>query len=236
MWQPAEDHIAAALEHAAACQPAECCGVIAGGRYHWLANLATDHDSFVMDMRGYCRVARDIPIEAIVHSHVGYPPRPSEADRAMCEKLGLPWLIVSWPAGQWQVLDPSGWTAPLVGRQWAWGCQDCLAIVRDGLKACAGLTIPDFERDWFWWRQGHDLIAEHFAEAGFVLLPAGAPPRQCDVLGMQMPGSPVVNHLALFLEPDQILHQLVGSLSRRQLYDGFFQRCTRLHLRHGALA
>jgi hypothetical protein len=53
---------------------------------------------------------------------------------------------------------------------------------------------------------------------------------------MQIPGSPVINHLALFIEPDLILHQLMGRLSQRQLYDGFFQKATALHLRHERLA
>lgn len=235
-WRPTEAQLAAALDHAAAVQPVECCGVIAGGGYWPLENRTTDHDSFIMDMRSYCRIAAGHRIEAIVHSHVHLPPDPSEADRAMCEKLGLPWLIVSYPSGAWQVLEPCGWTAPLVGRQWAWGSQDCLAIVRDGLEAHAGIAIPDFDRDWNWWKDGEDLIQWHFRDAGFIALPPGDPPKHCDVFGMRIPGSPVVNHLALFLAPDLILHQLMGRLSRRQLYDGFFQKATHLHLRHEALA
>jgi proteasome lid subunit RPN8/RPN11 len=233
---PGAAEIAAALRHAGECAPAECCGVIAGGIYVPLVNLATQYDSFVMDMRGYMDIARRETIAAIVHSHVNCPPDPSEADRAMCEKLGIPWLIVSWPSGRYAVLSPSGWRAPLIGRQWVWKCQDCLSLVRDALWANAGLSIPDFERDWNWWKDGGDLIAWHFREAGFIELPAGTPPQHCDVFGMQMPGSPVVNHLALFLAPDLILHQLMGQLSRRQLYDGFFQKATRLHLRHEAMA
>lgn len=235
-WRPTEPQLADALVHAERCAPAECCGLIAGSFYRPLENRATDHDSFVMDMRGYAAVAREHCVEAVVHSHVNAPPVASEADRAICEKLGLPWLIVSWPSCQHAVLSPTGWRGPLIGRQWAWNAQDCLSLVRDALWANACLSIPDFTRDWNFWKNGEDLIAQHFREAGFVALPAGSAPRHCDVFGMRMPGSPVVNHLALFLAPDQILHQLVGQLSRRQLYDGFFQKATVLHLRHEALA
>lgn len=234
-WTPDESHLAAALAHATICQPAECCGVIAAGRFRPITNRATAFDSFVFDSREYLDVARQQPIDAIVHSHVHQPPDPSEADRAMCEKLGVPWLIVSWPSGRWRLIDPCGWTAPLVGRQWAWGSQDCLSIVRDGLKAYADIALPDFDRDWNWWKDGGDLIQRLFGSAGFTALAPGTPPQHCDVLGMQIPGSPVVNHLALFLAPDLILHQLAGRLSQRQLYNGFFQHATRLHLRHEAL-
>jgi proteasome lid subunit RPN8/RPN11 len=235
-WRPTEPQLADALVHAERSAPRESCGVIAGNFYRPVENRATEHDSFVMDMRRYCEIARREKIEAIVHSHVDLPPFPSEADRTICEKLGLPWLIVSWPSSQWQVIEPCGFSAPLVGRHWAWGAQDCLAIIRDGLKHHAGIAVPDFDRDWNFWKRGEDLIARHFREAGFVALPENTPPKHCDVFGMQMPGSPVVNHLALFLAPDLILHQLMGQLSRRQLYDGFFQRSTVLHLRHEALA
>ena len=235
-WRPTEPQLADALVHAERSAPLESCGVIAGNFYRPVENRATDHDSFVMDMRGYALLDRQFGIEAIVHSHVNAPPLPSEADRTICEKLGLPWLIVSWPSSQWQVIEPCGFSAPLVGRHWAWGAQDCLAIIRDGLKHHAGIAVPDFDRDWNFWKKGEDLIARHFREAGFVALPENTPPKHCDVFGMQMPGSPVVNHLALFLAPDLILHQLMGQLSRRQLYDGFFQRSTVLHLRHEALA
>ena len=81
-----------------------------------------------------------------------------------------------------------------------------------------------------------DLIARQFAEAGFQKLDAGTPPQHCDVFGMKTPGMSVVNHLALFLAPDRILHQPAGKLSQRQLYDGVYQRMTVLHLRHERLA
>lgn len=234
-WQPTDQQLADALAHAGQCQPAECCGVIAGGRFLPVTNRATDFDSFIFDSREYIAIARQDPVEAIVHSHVKAPPHASEADRAMCEKLGLPWLIVSWPGGQHAILSPTGWAAPLVGRQWVWGSQDCFSLVRDALWAYAGLSIPDFERDWNWWKS-EDLIGQQFHTVGFAALPAGTPPRHCDVFGMRMPGSPVVNHLALFLAPDQILHQLVGQLSRRQLYDETWQRLTALHLRREGMA
>ena len=73
----------------------------------------------------------------------------------MCEKLGLPWLIVSWPSGIGMPLfEPGGWTAPLVGRQFAHGVHDCFAIIRDGMRHYAGINIADFDRDWIWWNTG----------------------------------------------------------------------------------
>lgn len=233
-FQPTEEQITAALAHAAECKPLEACGVIADGKYWPLENKATEHDTFVMDRAGYCRVSSAHEIQAIVHSHVYLPPSPSDGDRAMCEKLGLPWVIVSWPLGTHRVIEPCGYRAPLVGRKWAWGSHDCFGLIRDGFENETGILIPDFPRDWMWWKQGGNIIAEQFEQAGFVRLPPGTRARNADVFGMRIE-SKVVNHLGLFIEPQSILHQLMGRPSARDTYGGFYQQVTELHLRHRAL-
>lgn len=229
--RPTPKQIVDALLHAEACQPLEACGVIAGGHYFRLTNTATDHDTFVMDMRGFIAIARTAKVEAIVHSHIYLPPEPSEGDMAMCEKTGLPWLIVSWPTGKHRVIEPSGWTAPLVGRQWAWGSHDCWGLVRDALNVHRGILMPDVPREWLWWRNGGDLIVEKFEEVGLVRVPQDTPLRDCDILGMQI-ASPVVNHLGMYLAPDLLLHQLMGRISLREVYGGMYRKLTTLHLRH----
>ena len=233
-WQPTQEQIDAALAHAGACEPLECCGVIAGGKYWPLRNTATRHDAFVMDRRGLAEVSSMARIEAVVHSHVYQQPTASEGDRAMCEKTGLPWLIVSWPLGTHLVIEPCGYRAPLVGRQWAWGSHDCWGLVRDALKDFAGIDMPDFERDWEWWKNGGNTVNECWPKAGFVQMPDGEPLRHLDMIGMKL-HAPVVNHLGVFLAPDILLHQQLGRLSVREPYGGLWLRCTVLHLRHGAL-
>lgn len=231
MYKPPLPTIAAALLHAQDCQPLEACGVIADGQYWPLENKSTEHDAFVMDREGFCKINVKTPVQAIVHSHVYLPPSPSDGDRAMCEKTGVPWVIVSWPLGNWRVIEPCGFKAPLVGRSWAWGSHDCFGLIRDGFHNETGVLIPDFERKWLWWKHGGNIIADQFEQAGFVSLQPGTPPKNADVFGLRIE-SKVVNHLALFLEPDVILHQLMGRLSTRDVYGGFYQQATELHLRH----
>ncbi len=233
-FQPTHDMIAAALKHAEACQPLESCGVVANGEFVPVANKATRYDTFVMDMHAYCALAREHDIEAIVHSHVYALPTASDADRAMCEATGKPWLIVAWPLGTHAVIEPSGFRAPLIGRKWAWGTHDCFGCIRDGLHDYAGLDIADFERRWKWWEEGENIIVEQFAEAGFDVVDDEW--RHCDVIGMRIWPSRVVNHLGLFLYPDVILHHPLGKLSVREVYGGVWQQATELHLRHRALA
>lgn len=231
-FTPDDTALKAALDHATACQPLESCGVIAEDRFYPITNRATQFDTFVMDMREYIALTKEHRIDAIVHSHVYGPPLASDADRAMCEAIGKPWLIVSWPLGTHAVIEPCGWRAPLVGRKWAWGTHDCFGLIRDGIKDYAGIEIPDFERRWLWWERGEDIISQQFKDAGFVEVDDDW--RHCDVIGMQIV-SPVVNHLGLFLHPDVILHQMLGRLSVREVYGGVYQKTTVLHLRHETL-
>jgi proteasome lid subunit RPN8/RPN11 len=233
-WAPTPEILAAALAHAEACQPLESCGVVADGEFVAIPNKATDLDTFVMDMRAFCRLeAEHQKIEAIVHSHVYGQPTASDADRAMCEAVGKPWLIVAWPLGTHAVIEPCGYRAPLVGRKWAWGTHDCFGLIRDGMHDYAGIDLPEFPRDWLWWERGENIIADQFAEAGFVPVDDGW--RHCDVMGMRIWPSKVVNHLGLFLYPDVMLHQLLGRNSVREVYGGVYQSATLLHLRHREL-
>lgn len=229
--RPTADQIAAALAHAEECQPRESCGVIAVGEYVRLRNVVTDHDAFALDMREFHAISKRARIDAVVHSHVNGPPIASEADRASCERIGLPFVIVSWPTGKAATIEPCGWRAPLVGRQWAWGSLDCFTLVRDALDAFAGIRLPDYDRDWEFWDRGDDVVGRAVAGSGFVVLPPGSQPRHLDVMGMRF-RSRVVNHLGVFLAPDKLLHQLLGQLSVRDQYSGVWRQATVLHLRH----
>lgn len=235
-WAPSPVILEAALAHAAACQPAESCGVVIAGACHRVSNRSTQHDAFCMDARELVQLEERFgPLEAIVHSHVYAPPLASEADRTACEATALPWLIMSWPTGAHAVIEPCGFRAPLIGRQWAWRYQDCFALIRDGIRDYAGIDLPDFDRDWEWWRHGEDIIGRQFELAGFVDLGPTATPQHCDVIGMRVPPAQVVNHLGLFLAPDVLLHHMMGRLSARQIYGGIYRQATRLVLRHRAL-
>ena len=237
--------------HALAEFPRECCGLIvtAGRRevYRPCRNLAQGLEQFRMSAEDWADAEDAGRVLAVVHSHPDHTAEPSDADRAACEATGLPWVIVSVREGA--IADvhqfaPSGWTAPLLGRQFFHGVLDCYTLIRDWYSREAGIQLPDFDREDDWWNNGEDLYMQGFAEAGFERIPDGAPLQPGDVVLMSV-RSPVANHAGIYLGgrplaeapglhpvPQAMLHHLYGRLSERVVYGGHWQEITRAVVRH----
>lgn len=132
-------------------------------------------------------------------------------------------------AGEIYRFEPSGFEAPLVGRQFCHGITDCYSLVRDWHKREHGIELPDFERRDGWWHNGQDLYMEQFRQAGFE--PAKGEPRSGDCFLMQV-RAPVANHAAIYLGDGLILQHLHGRLSSRDVYSGYFQEVARVRIRH----
>lgn len=224
----------AALQHALAEYPREACGlaVIVKGRLrYWpCKNLAVGTDQFILDPQDYLAAEMAGDIVGIVHSHPDAPCTPSQADQVACEASGLPWHIVSAPAGQWHYMEPVGYQAPLVGREWCHGVLDCYSLIRDWYAAERGLQLPDFKRQDEWWMRGENLYIDHFREAGFVEVDHDDI-QPGDGILMQL-GSPVPNHGAVYLGDNRIMHHIHKRLSCREVYGEFWRQHTTHVLRH----
>lgn len=231
--------------HAAAEFPHECCGLVvfwpklAHASYVPCANLepALQQDRFVLDPQAWADVEdAGGEVLAIVHSHPNASAHPSMADRVMCERSGLPWLIMGWPSGVMTRTDPTGWRAPLIGREFAHGTLDCYTLIRDYYEHELGIALPDFERADGWWETpgapGSNLYRDNFAAAGFHLM--GGRPQAHDVLLMRV-AARVDNHAAVFVGDGTILHHLYGRLSCRDVWGDGWERHTTGVLRHQQL-
>jgi cell wall-associated NlpC family hydrolase len=105
-------------------------------------------------------------------------------------------------------------------------------LVRDYYKRACGIELLDFEREELWWERGGDLYLQNFERAGFVEV--GASLREHDVILMQVASSKV-NHSAVYVGGGVILQHLMGRLSSRDVYGGYWQKCTRKAIRHRQL-
>lgn len=230
-----DDRIVAALRaHAAREAPRECCGVVVRiglkDYYRPCRNAAGLDAEFAIAPADWAAAEDEGEIVAVCHSHPFASAQPSPADRSMCETTGLPWLIVSHPAGEVCAFVPTGYRAPLVGRSFVHGVHDCYALVRDYYAWELGIALPDFERPERWWERGGDLYRQHFTEAGFAAVETSAL-QAGDLIVMRI-GAPVPNHGAVYLGDGKILQHLMHKLSARTIYGGWYQRCTTHVLRH----
>ena len=229
------DILAAVATQAAAEYPRECCGlvVVVRGkrRYVPCRNLAGNNEHFVLDPADYARAEDMGEIVAVAHSHPNIPPVPSDADRVGCERSGLPWLIMNWPTGAWNVLEPSGYKAPLIGREFQHGILDCFSLIQDYYREVAGIALDTPDRADEWWLKGDNLYLDNYAAWGFTPVDT---PRLHDVLLMQV-ASPVPNHGAIWLGDGNILHHQMGRLSSRDVYGGWYRKIHTHTLRHRSL-
>lgn len=204
--------------HAREQAPREACAllVIERGveRIRLCANMAIGTDQFIIDPNDYAAADRAGDIVAIVHSHPLGPAEASQADLVSCEASGLPWHILALPGEVWAYIEPTGYKAPLVGREWSHGVLDCYSLIRDWFAQERGITLPDYARKDEWWLRGENLYVEHFREAGFVEIdPADLQPG--DGILMRV-CSPVTNHGAVYLGDNYIIHHVQGRLSCRE--------------------
>lgn len=227
-------------KHAVEEFPREACGLLAvvRGRERYIPcrNLAGNAEHFILSSEDYAEAETKGEIVAVVHSHPNGPAVPSEADRTACEASGLVWHIVPVTdangepeAGEILSFSPCGYEAPLVGREFSHGVNDCYQLVRDWYKRERGIELKNFMRTDGWWERGENLYLKHYAEAGFYPVEEG--PEEGDMIVMQIRSSQP-NHAAVYLGDGLILHHLYGRLSSRDVYGGYWKEVTRLILRH----
>lgn len=235
-----EKTLEAIRAHAAKAYPKECCGVVIvkRGKERYIecrniATITTNHVEFIMHPADRIAAEEQGEIVCIVHSHCDGSANPTQPDLVGCEQSGKRWLIMSWPANVYVEIEPTGYKAPLLGRDFHHGIFDCYSLIRDYYDEKLGIELPDFEREEEWWLKGQNLYLDHFEDAGFVRVDqsSGFCLQKHDVILMQF-GSPVPNHGGVYLGDSVIVQHLINRLSSRDVYGGWYRRITVGVVRH----
>ncbi len=232
--------------HATAEYPKESCGLVVatatGEEYFPCRNTATTpSEHFRLPAEDYALAEDRGELLALVHSHPDAPAAPSDADRVQCEASGLRWHIISVgqvdglpECGDLRTIAPSGYVAPLIGRQFAHGVLDCYTLVQDFYLRELGIRLGHYERQDDWWAKGEQLYSlDRLRAEGFDLV--ADEPQRGDLILMQI-RSTVPNHAGVYLGDGLMLHHLHGRLSDRVPYGGYWAERTCYIVRHREMA
>lgn len=248
------------LNHALDCYPAECCGLIIDDDYYPCDNVASNPtEHFEIDPKDFARAESMGEIQAIVHSHPNGNAEPSEVDRVQMGIHGIDWVICAfgYHADGKEYFDvkrhkPKAYQAPLLGREYHHGVQDCYSLVRDYYHRELDIHLPDFHRTDGWWEdENHEPLYENnFTKAGFIKVQNETNLQKHDVILCRVGRTHHVNHALIWLGDDGalksettpdcvgnalILHHPHGGLSVREIYGGNWQRRTAMVVRHQSL-
>ena len=224
--------------HADKQAPKESCGLLAiikGKETYWpCENLSESPDEFfVIDPDNWANCEDEGELIGIIHSHPYGSALPSEADKASCEHLGLPFYIYSVEQKNWIDFEPSGYTSGLYGRTWIWGKHDCWSLITDYFLNKKQINLK------FWQRP--KSIKTFCEDPYFEKVLTGSGFKEVskdniindDVLLMQGPDEKL-NHVALYIGDQTILHHNIRQLSCRELYDLRYIEATKKVYRYEA--
>lgn len=253
----------AITEHSWATYPHECCGLIVQNTfdgeldYVRMDNISPDPaHSFEIDPAEYAEFEFNFGIVAIVHSHPNGSAMPSEIDRVQMGLHGVDWVIVGLGVHSdgekychIKSHKPKAYQAPLIGREYYHGTQDCYSLVRDYYSRELGINLPDFDRVDSWWEnpEHEPLYERNFDKAGFVQV---HDLQKHDVILCRVGRTHHVNHALIYLGDGKltsekapkvigdnlVLHHPHGRLSVREIYGESWQKRTAMVVRHHTLA
>lgn len=227
-------------QHALEEYPKECCGLIINNKYIKQKNIAKDP---IKDFEMHPMLLVNNDVQAVVHSHTAVVGTilgeattwdlrtASYLDMKNQIETNIPWGIVGTNGSMCQ--DPVwfGSMVPiteLVGRDFIHGIYDCYSLIYDYYKLTYNIALPQQPRNPNWWDKGLDLYSDNFKKAGFEEINISqAQAGDVFLLTIQ---SKVINHAAVYIGDNLILHHLANRLSRREplsRWNKYINKCIR---------
>lgn len=218
----------AAKAHAIREYPNEACGIVTRSKgYVVYENLAYDKvNDFEMNPVAWIE---HTDILGVIHSHTNGNYAPGANDMKHQIASSLAWgIIVASADSASDVLWWGGDTpvAPLLGRTFIHGIQDCYSLIRDWYKVERGITLKDFPRNNMWWEAGEALYNQ-FGEAGFYEVPNDPMALQPGDVFLAKVRANVENHGGLYVGGGLVMHHVGGHYSLTSPAGGWIRLVTR---------
>ncbi len=221
------EHKNAFYEYAKQVSPAEACGVLILEHDQktliFCKNISHEpNNQFTICPMDYANAEDRGEILAIIHSHPKTSPEPSQTDLISCEQTGVPWWILGVLTGEWNRIEPTGYRAPLLGRQYSYGVLDCWELVRDYYHLILNIELPRVQSEFEWWSRGENLFVENAERCNFIEVDPKHIKKH-DLVLFQIRSS-IPNHIGVYLGDEMFLHQLNKHLSTREILGGFWAK------------
>ena len=237
--------LASASAHAIEAYPEEACGLVLGGTYVRMENIAEEPtETFKMDTGKLAAAYRSGRISALIHSHPDGVPWPSETDMRHQIDSAKVWAILvvegDGQAGKRvskiQMFGDQVPMAPLMGREFIPGVYDCYNLLRDIYREELGVTLDQMPRDANWWEEEDiDLLCQENFEAWGFFPVEKSELKPYDVVVGSILASGKLNHCAVYRGNGLVAHHLIDRLSREEAYQPW-DKYARVYLRHKSQA
>lgn len=226
------------IEAARAAPHEEVCGLIyntqTGTHILPCTNVSLDKSSsFEIDPQDYIKVRQiGVPI-GVYHSHPKGKAVFSEEDVAAACEIALPFYLYAVETNEWTSYIPPSYTVPLIGREFRWGTDDCLEVVRIYYRQNRSIYMTDYDRDESFQNAEECAITKHISDEGFYEVPGKGPIKEGDVLLFKTPGTAYPHHLGVFVGKSRVLHHPLNMLSRIDPLTGAWLKRLDKVLRYG---
>ena len=213
------DFESAIVAHALRDAPLEACGAVVRHNAERveavpIKNVAPDPANFFrLEAAPYLELFQSGKIVAIYHSHAAGKNGFSEADRVGAEETKIPAYLYEVETDTITAYTPTGYRAPILGRTYLPGVNDCYSLVRDYLAENGITSVPLIPRNSEDMVAGLSNMRDLWLEAGFHRVAEATKPLDVILMTMRSStGRP--NHMAVMTKDHTMLHQLLGKPSR----------------------
>lgn len=223
-----QDYLTDFKEHAHSSPTREVCGLVVKVSgiltYYKCRNIADKDYDFVMDPVDYAMASTKGTVEYVCHSHNSSSAKPSDVDVRVCNAGSVPWLIYATASFDIFILRPGSRSVPLIGRQYSFGILDCYGLAQDLYKERFNIDLGrPYIDETTWFQHNTNLLEQYANDNGFFKV---TDLKEYDLILFKAGSTRVPNHVGIKMEDDKFIHHLAYRLSTKEVYGGYWHKCT----------